>query len=159
MECTAWNCETVRQVVVFFFLPAPCALEALTVINTFCFDCQSSVWKSKWDKNLGVTNQHAKQDSERPRVWGPRLMPLWVSPILPQKHCILWAFQWYAACSCIICHQAKTAMSKRMSCLLIGAGCSPFTTGGCCPYRGSWPPSDLVTRTMRFAESAGLCVE
>jgi len=22
----------------FFFLPAPCALEALTVINTFCFD-------------------------------------------------------------------------------------------------------------------------
>ena len=41
--------------------------------------------------------------------------------------------QWYAACSRIMCSQAKTAISKRMAGLLIGAGCSPFTSGYCCP--------------------------
>ena len=57
------------------------------------------------------------------------------------------SYEWYAACSCIICSQAKTAISKRMAGLLMGAGCSPFTSGYCCPPRGSWPPS------------AGLCIE
>ena len=66
--------------------------------------------------------------------------------------------QWYAACSRIMCSQAKTAISKRMAGLLIGAGGSPHVWV-LLPIRGSRPPSDLLTRTMRLAKSAGLCIE
>ena len=53
--------------------------------------------------------------------------------------------------------QAKTAISKRMlpllpehslryqRCKRAAPGRSPFATRSCCPYHGSWPPSDLVS--------------
>ena len=39
------------------------------------------------------------------------------------------AFQWYAACWCIICSQTQPATSTRKSCLGTEAGCCTFTVG------------------------------
>ena len=75
----------------------------------------------------------------------------------------------HASCSCIICPQAETAISKRMLPLLpehslryqrfkrAAPGRSLFATGYCCPCRGSWPPSDLLPNRCMLQRMLG-CV-
>ena len=89
------------------------------------------------------------------RVWGPRLTPMWVSPILPFQHCSL--------APTVLMHLVRAAYVPKRKLPYPSACCvhcpSPvggtrgtreqhqsqsFAAGYCCPYRGSWPPSDLV---------------
>ena len=53
-----------------FFLPVPCALEALTVINSFVLIGHSHVWEYKWDRNPRChqkTQETRQQNTEQPQ--------------------------------------------------------------------------------------------
>ena len=46
----------------------------------------------------------------------------------------------------------KLCLSVRKPSLLMQAGCCSSTAGRCCPYRSSWPPTDLFRRNCAFCK-------
>ena len=92
------------------------------------------------------------------RDWGSRLTPMWVTPI-PLRS--------IATCNhSVVCSMFTHHVFPSGNCHLQSHGWSsyggrwqPFHVWVLLPIRGSRPPSDLLTRTMRLAKSAGLCIE
>ena len=62
---------------------------------------------------------------------------LFAHPMFPSENCHIQAHGWSS----------------------YGGRLQPFHVWVLLPIRGSRPPSDLLTRTMRFAKSAGLCID
>ena len=90
--------------------------------------------------------------------WGSRLTPMWLTPI-PLRSiatcnhsvvCSLFAHHVFPSENCHLQAHGWSSYGGRLQ---------PFHVWVLLPIRGSRPPSDLLTRTMRLAKSAGLCIE
>ena len=92
------------------------------------------------------------------RGWGSRLTPMWVTPI-PLRSiatcnhsvvCSLFAHHVFPSGNWHLQAHGWSSYRGRLQ---------PFHVWVLLPIRGSRPLSDLLTRTMRLAKSAGLCIE